>query len=188
MNYIFKANFYTIYQAPNADELISKINTYTDDYIDNVGFSWGNKSSSDKIPLKWEDYIDLLEPSIRLFGKEFNVNFNYTLYDPWINFYKRGDHQEVHGHAIHHLSGVFIANDGEEFSKFYFLDKDNYTVSYPYSIGKIINHHGTYTVKLKAGDIMFFPSYMLHGVSPHKSDIIRKSLSFNLDFINVEKR
>ena len=43
MNYIFKSNFYTIYQAPNADELISKINTYTEDFIQNDKFTWGNK-------------------------------------------------------------------------------------------------------------------------------------------------
>ena len=35
---------------------------------------------------------------------------------------------------------------------------------------------------------MFFPGYMLHGVSPHKSDIIRKTLSFNLDIKNVENQ
>ena len=81
MNYIFKANFYTIYQAPNADELIDKINSYTEDSIDNGDFSWGNKSSSDKIPLKWEEYYDLLSPSIELFAEEFKVMFNYTFYD-----------------------------------------------------------------------------------------------------------
>ena len=187
MNYIFKSNFYTIYQAPNADELISKINTYTEDFIQNDKFTWGNKSSSDKIPLKWEDYGDLLIPSIRLFGKEFNVRFNFTLYNPWMNFYKRGDHQEVHGHPTH-LSGVFIANDGEEFSQFYFLDKDNYSASISPSLGKILNYGGAHNVQLKAGDIMFFPGYMLHGVSPHKSDIIRKTLSFNLDIKNVENQ
>jgi len=185
MNYIFKSNFYTVYQAPNADELINKINTYNEEHIDNDHFTWGSKSRSDKIPLKWEDYMELLEPSIQLFGKEFNVNFNYTLYDPWINFYKRGDHQEVHGHPPNHLSCVFMANDGEEFSQFYFIDKE---FSTSYNMRKIIDHYDTYIVKLKAGDIMFFPSYMLHGVTPHKSDIIRKSLSFNLDLKNVEKR
>jgi len=29
---------------------------------------------------------------------------------------------------------------------------------------------------------------MLHGVSPHKSDIIRKTLSFNLDIKDVVTR
>ena len=184
MNYIFKANFYTIYQAPNADELINTINTYTEDSINNGQFSWGDKSSSDKIPLEWQDYMELLAPSIELFAEEFKVIFNYTLYDPWINLYKRGDHQEVHGHPSH-LSGVFVANDGEDFSQFYFLDKDNFSASTSPSLGKILNYDCDHSVQLKAGDIMFFPGYMLHGVSPHKSDIIRKSLSFNLDIDNV---
>ena len=183
MNYIFKANFYTIYQAPNADELINKINTYTEDSINNDDFSWGNKSSSDKIGLKWEDYMELLSPSIELFAEESKVSFNYTLYDPWINLYKKGDHQEVHGHPTH-LSGVFIANDGEDFSQFYFLDKDNYSASISW-LGKILKYDCDHIVQLKAGDIMFFPGYMLHGVSPHKSDIIRKTLSFNLDITDV---
>jgi len=185
MKYIFQSNFYTIYQAPNADDLIKFIGGYDETSIDNSQFNWGKMCSSDKISLRWEDCMELLTPSINLFSKEFNVNFNYALCNSWINFYKRGDHQEVHGHPPNHLSGVFIANDGEEFSQFYFLDKDNYAFSDPYSIGKIINHNSTHIVELKAGDIMFFPSYMLHGVTPHKSDIIRKSLSFNLDLMNV---
>ena len=187
MNYIFKANFYTIYQAPNADELINTINTYTEDSINNGQFSWGDKSSSDKIPLEWQDYMELLAPSIELFAEEFKVIFNYTLYDPWINLYKRGDHQEVHGHPSH-LSGVFIANDGEDFSQFYFLDKDNFSASTSPSLGKILDYDCDHSVQLKAGDIMFFPGYMLHGVSPHKSDIIRKTLSFNLDIDNVVEK
>ena len=186
MKHIFKSNFYTVYQAPNADELISKINTYTEDFIDNDKFVWGKVSHSDKIPLKWEDYIELLIPSINLFSKEFNINFNFTLYDPWINFYKRGDHQEVHGHTPHHLSCVFIVNDGEDFSNFYFFD--NYWSSISPPLRDILNGYPIHDVELKAGDIMFFPSYMSHGVSPHKSDIIRKSLSFDLDFINIEKK
>ena len=185
MNYLFNANFFTIYQAPNANKLINKINSYTEDSIDNSDFSWGNKSSSDKIRLKWQDYMELLSPSIELLAEEFNADFDYTLYDPWINFYKRGDHQEVHGHPTH-LASVFIANDGEGFSQFYFLDSYNYTLTST-PLGKLLKYNSGYTPKLKAGDIIFFPGYMLHGVSPHKSDIIRKTLSFNLDLKNVER-
>ena len=141
----------------------------------------------------YEIYVEDTKSGLALYdklfelGKEFNVRFNFTLYNPWMNFYKRGDHQEVHGHPTH-LSGVFIANDGEEFSQFYFLDKDNYSASISPSLGKILNYGGAHNVQLKAGDIMFFPGYMLHGVSPHKSDIIRKTLSFNLDIKNVENQ
>ena len=55
------------------------------------------------------------------------------------------------------------------------------------SLGKILDYDCDHSVQLKAGDIMFFPGYMLHGVSPHKSDIIRKTLSFNLDIGSIEK-
>ena len=185
MNHIFKANFYTKYQAPNADELINKINSYTEDSINNAEFSWGNKSSSDKIPLKWQDYLELLAPSVQLFANEFEVGFNYTLYDPWVNLYKRGDHQEVHNHPTH-LASVFIANDGEGFSQFYFLDSYNYTLTST-PLGELLKYNSQHTSKLKAGDIMFFPGYMLHGVTPHKSDVIRKTLSFNLDLKNIKR-
>ena len=36
---------------------------------------------------------------------------------------------------------------------------------------------------VKAGDIILFPSYLLHGVSPHKLRKPRTTISFNLQFI-----
>ena len=186
MKCIFNTNFYKVYQAPNVDELIANINTYTEEDIDNDHFTWGDKSSSDKIPLKSEDYANLLMPSIDLFSKEFNKNFNIGLDDPWINFYKRGDHQEIHDHLPYHISSVFVANDGEDFSQFYFFDR--YSSGVEYNVGEVISYNDHHIVKLKAGDILFFPSYMLHGVSPHKSDIIRKTLSFNFNFMDISKQ
>ena len=35
----------------------------------------------------------------------------------------------------------------------------------------------------KAGDIIFFPSYMLHGVTPHRMEEPRTTIAFNLRFI-----
>ena len=34
------------------------------------------------------------------------------------------------------------------------------------------------------GDILFFPSHILHGLSSHNSDVIRKTLSFNFDILD----
>ena len=42
------------------------------------------------------------------------------------------------------------------------------------------------TKEFMAGDVLLFPSHMLHGVSPHNSDIIRKTFSFNVIVTNVE--
>ena len=41
--------------------------------------------------------------------------------------------------------------------------------------------HKSEKPKIKAGDIMFFSSNLFHGVSPHKNDIIRKTLSVNFN-------
>ena len=186
MKHIFESNFYTKYQSPNADELIEKIDTYTEEHIDNDHFTWGEQSSSDKIPLKSEDYIDLLMPSIDLFCKELNIKFTFNMDDPWINLYKRGDHQEIHDHYPYQLSCNFVANDGEDFSKFYFIDRHSYGL--PYNVTQIIDYNPNHILKLKAGDIIFFPSYLMHGVSPHKSDIIRKTLSFNFNIEDLYKQ
>ena len=42
-------------------------------------------------------------------------------------------------------------------------------------------------VDSKRGDILFFPSHMLHGVSPHKSDIPRMTVSGNIELRDLRE-
>ncbi len=44
----------------------------------------------------------------------------------------------------------------------------------------MVNYKNLYIPDVKAGDIIFFPSDLQHGVSPHKSDTTRRTLSLNL--------
>lgn len=179
MNIVFISNFYAKYQAPNAKELIEVINGYDESDIDNSKFGWGDLCSSNKIPLEASDIISLLEPNFDLFAEELDLKFHYNIDDPWINLYKRGDHQELHGHYPSHMSCVFFANSGEGFSKFYFKDRNN-TNLHP-KIGDLVGYIDEHMIEYKEGDILFFPSHMLHGVSPHNSSVVRKTLSFNFD-------
>ena len=81
---------------------------------------------------------------------------------------------------------VFL-NDGEDFSKFYFWDSNHTAFTKPWI--KILTQmklSNIYYPEVKAGDVLLFPSHMLHGVSPHNSDIIRKTFSFNVIVTNVE--
>ena len=172
---LFKSNFYLKYTAPNAKQLINVINTYTE--IDNSKFKWGKRCDVDKIPLKWKDFLDLLNPSIDLIAKEFNTIINYTMYDPWLSLYKRGQHQEIHEHCGNDISCVFFANSGEGFADFYFSDRNSIFLTE--RVKKLINYKPIYVPEINAGDILFFPSNMAHGVSPHKSDVIRKTLAVN---------
>ena len=184
MKFIFPTNFYIQFQVPNAKEIIETIDYYNESHIDNSKFTWGSKSSSGKIPLKWENYIELFKPSLDIFANEFNSYIDYTMYNPWLNLYKRGDFQEVHDHHDHDFACVFIINEGKGFGEFYFKDR-NYSLSL--QTDKMINYSNEYTPKLKSGDFIVFPSHMLHGVTPHNSDIVRKTLSFNLDITEVKR-
>ena len=113
-----------------------------------------------------------------IFANEFNLIFKLKMYDPWLNLYKRGDFQEVHDHRKNDLACVFIVNEGRGFSEFYFKDR-NYSLSL--KTDRMINYRNEYTPKLKTGGFIVFPSHILHGVTPHNSDSVRKTLSFNLD-------
>ena len=183
-NIIFPTNFYVHFQVPNAKEIIEIINCYDESYIDNSKFTWGSRCSSEKIPLKWENYIELFEPSFDIFANEFNLSIKFKMYDPWLNLYKRGGFQEIHDHLYHDLSCVFIVNEGKGFSEFYFKDR-NYSLSL--QTDRMINYSTEYTPKLKSGDFIVFPSHMLHGVTPHNSDSVRKTLSFNLDIGEMKR-
>ena len=71
---------------------------------------------------------------------------------------------------------VYFMNDGDEF---YFYDRNS--TSLTHSIKDLIGYKNTYGIESKAGDIMFFPSHMLHGVSPIKNDATRITMSVNFD-------
>ena len=179
----FTSEFYTIFPAPNADEFIDSINeSCNSKKINNDHFIWGTYCKVDRIPLSWKDTIDLYKPSIELLYKEFSKSFSYTLFDPWINLYKRGYYQEIHAHKGYDISSVFFANDGEGFSKFYFSDRHSNDI-HP-KLGKLIGYKPINVVEYEKGDILFFPSHLLHGLSSHNSDVIRKTLSFNFDILD----
>ena len=172
----FVSEFYTIFSAPNADEFIELIDKSKD--VNNDHFDWGSKCKIDRIPLSWKDTIDLYEPSIELLYKEFNKSFSYTLFDPWINLYKKGYYQEIHAHKGSDISSVFFANDGENFSKLFFSDRNHLNFSCKYE--QLISYTNTFNIEYKKGDIVFFSSQLFHGVTVHESDQIRKTMSANI--------
>jgi len=64
----------------------------------------------------------------------------------------------------------------EGYSQFYFLDRH---VDLSSVWKRVLPLEQTHIPKIEAGDILFFPGHMLHGVSSHKHDNIRKTLSCN---------
>ena len=106
----------------------------------------------------------------------------------WRNTYYKDYYQELHDHYDvdgSDLSGVVFLNDYEEgASQFYFYNK--YRSELSTSWLKLFNTTGfqyrNAAIRPKAGDVLLFPSYLLHGVTPHKLDNPRQTVSFNLSF------
>ena len=62
INIPFSSEFYTVFPAPNSDELISKIDDVCNtQQVDNDFFEWGRYCKVDRIPLIWQDFLDLFE-------------------------------------------------------------------------------------------------------------------------------
>ena len=180
MKHLYKTKFYIKFKAPNSEDLNAKIEEVSLDKIDNDKFSWGSKCLVNTIPLYWPDWINLYIPSLDLLSKELNYTGGYNVNDPWLNVYTRHYHQEVHDHPTD-FACVYFPDVQKDFSQFYFRDRHNTDLSQ--NLYKVLNYSENEIVDVEPGDIMFFPGYMLHGVSPHKSDKVRKSLSVNIDLI-----
>ena len=179
---VFPTSFYWSYQLDNLEELNTYINSKSE--IDNSGFTWGEACQVDRIPLKIQECFDFINPAIKNFADStFNKRVELKLYDPWVNLYSKGFHQEVHDHK-NDFGAVIFLNDGPDFSKFYFYNRYNNCVSNAMLdlFDEVINQDIWYP-EVKAGTILFFPGTLLHGVTSHNSDIIRKTLSFNMDIM-----
>ena len=172
---IFPNYFFWHFKAPNAEELISVLEKKENVLDKNE--TWGMHHNSIKTYLDPDSYFQYLAPSLQIITDELKLErVNYSITDIWTNEYHKGHNQELHDHAFDDLVCVFFLNDGDDFAKFFFYDTNAVAFS---KVWKSICFNNTFMPDVKSGDILFFPSHMLHGVSPHKSDVVRKTLSVN---------
>lgn len=179
---IFPTSFYWCFDIPNFDEVKNYVNKQNN--INNTK-TWGKDCKVDTILLEAKETQFLLKPSFDLFSQyAFSKSVNVKMNNPWINLYKRDYFQEIHDHKSD-IASVFFINDGEYFSKFYFYNRYNNCASNSLiNLVEEVNQNDQYIPEYKEGQVIFFPGTMLHGVSPHQSDVIRKTLSCNFDIVN----
>ena len=178
---VFPTSFYWSYQLDNLEELNAYINSKSK--IDNSWFTWGEACQVDRISLKVEECHEFISPAIKNFADSFNKRVDLKLYDPWVNLYKKGFFQEVHDHKTDFAAVIFL-NDGLDFSKFFFYNRYNNCVSNALlGLFSEVTNQDVWYPEVKAGTILFFPGTVLHGVTSHNSDTVRKTLSFNMDIM-----
>lgn len=178
---IFPNYFYNIGSAK--EELIPYLESLPPH--EDQSFMWGKKCISQKTRLSFDDSLmNLLNDNIVEFfnhftlSRELNLAINFL--EVWENKYERGNFQEIHDHldGMTNLSCVIFCNDwSEDGSMLYFQNKHLSEIDQFWK-ANVLN--STYYMTPKRGDVLLFPSHMLHGVTPHREDIVRKTFSINM--------
>lgn len=144
-----------------------------------TSFSGNNQVIEKNRDLLRGQYLDCIRD---IFDKEVELDFN----DMWYNVYRDGEYQEEHDH----LGNPFHQS---HFSFIHFLSYDNKIHRPPefkdplsqirnlsfelesFGCGEI------YAPKVREGDILMFPSYLLHSVPPGSAtEYPRITISFNI--------
>ena len=176
-------HFYSIIDPPNKKDLLfllesANLNTNnTPDWVNHCNIKFERVEINQNL---WET----LYPSLDIFFKEVNLNIQNLklgINDIWKNTYKKGFFQETHDHLPLHLSGViFLTDEQKDDGKFFFFNQHASEISKEWrDIGLSAQKH---YIKAEKGKILLFPSYMLHGVSMHKTNNPRKTVAFNIEF------
>jgi uncharacterized protein (TIGR02466 family) len=125
-----------------------------------------------------------ITPRIVEFGTHlFGERLPWMMKEMWVNVLDRGGHQSVHNHANSFISGVVYLTPTHESSQtvfmkplgstqFQFKNDHANTTTGPYSADKWISPAP------QPGDLMLFPSYLLHSVPPNQGER-RITLAFN---------
>lgn len=142
--------------------------------FDNNRFAWLEKILLEKIYLFYNEH------------RIEKIDFSKYKLVGWLNFYNKGQYQEVHNHsgAETNISGSMIVNcagDKDNAGSFVFLNSKAQNIKYSKLLSNDSQHLvERWSISPYPGDIIIFPSYLPHFVTQNNTEITRISLSFNL--------
>ena len=125
-----------------------------------------------------------ITPKLAGFGQQlFGERLNWSLKEMWVNVLDAGGHQSVHNHANSFVSGIVyltpthpdsqtVFMKGLGGSDFSFKNDHGRVTPGPFNSDKWISPAPT------PGDMILFPSYLLHSVPPNPGER-RITLAFN---------
>ena len=177
----FWNDFYSVVKPENKNEIIEHCLNAIE--LPKQDFDWGDECLSEKVYLKLTGFTEILKPYVIEVLSEVvdeGMADGFSVDEVWKNTYHRYYHQEVHDHQGYELSFViFLTDFHKDDARFYFInERTRLTAELWGDVSGLMPD--SLPVEGKKGDIVFFPSHMLHGVSPHKSDNPRVTVSGNI--------
>ena len=177
----FWNDFYSVVKPENKNEIIEHCLNAIE--LPKQDFDWGDECLSEKVYLKLTGFTEILKQYVIKVLSEVvdeGMAYGFSVDEVWKNTYHRYYHQEVHDHQGYELSFViFLTDFHKDDARFYFInERTRLTAELWGDVSGLMPD--SLPVEGKKGDIVFFPSHMLHGVSPHKSDNPRITVSGNI--------
>lgn len=113
----------------------------------------------------------------------FGQYLNWSIKEMWLNILSKGGHQVIHTHANSFISGVIYLTDHHPSTHTTFhkcMGGDNFIFSNHHKNSTTTPYNGDHWVAsdVKKGDLVLFPSYLLHSV-PQNEGEERMTIAFN---------
>lgn len=105
-------------------------------------------------------------------------NVNIKLTQSWINWTKKGQYHHRHAHQNSLISGCYYVKADKNVDRIYFY-KDKYNLLNLNPIEWNIYNSNSWWFSVGAGDLIFFPSHLVHDVKKVEYDDTRISIAFN---------
>jgi uncharacterized protein (TIGR02466 family) len=129
------------------------------------------KNLKKELDLRVKDYFDKIVSS--------SNNITPYITQSWLNYTENNQYHHKHNHFNSLVSGVLYINSDEKYDKINFY-KDSYqSIKLDIKENNLFNSE-SWWFPVKTGDIILFPSSLLHMVSIKQGDNTRISLAFNI--------
>lgn len=144
----------------------------------------GNTTSKDRKILKNKELTDLrdfIEDSMLEYFKEIHApKFDTSLYltQSWANYTEQGQYHHRHLHPNSVVSGVFYPQADRAVDKIHFY-KDSYERIKVAAAEFNFYNSESWWFEVGAGDLLLFPSSLMHMVETKEGDETRISIAFN---------
>jgi uncharacterized protein (TIGR02466 family) len=124
-----------------------------------------------ELDLRVQDYFDkVISPA---------NNITPYITQSWLNYTETNQYHHKHAHPNSLVSGVFYINCNEEHDKIKFFNENYKTIKLEIKDWNMWNSE-SWWFSLKTGDIILFPSSLIHMVETKQGDNTRISLAFNV--------
>lgn len=158
--------------AEKKPKLLGLVDFYKDDFWHDDHFTdyHYNKDNGCPYMLDFTSILDAeLDEIIRVMGKSIKIK------DLWAQQYNHTNYMTAHSHGATGYSCVLYAVfDAAEHEATRFIAPFN-----NFHTGSVLE----YTPEVEEGDMIFFPSVLLHDAKPNSSDKQRTIFSFNCKFV-----